>query len=225
MSCGKLVEGPGFASLISLCYFFPIHIWHGVQICNPTFACYTEIDVLCFDLWHILGVLAQNLSSSPGTQGRRIVVQLLSHVWLFATQHGLQHARLPCPSLSFRVCSNSGPLSQWCHPIISYSVAPFSSCPQSFPASGSFPVSQLFASGGQSFRTSASASIFPVSIQGWFTFGLTSLISLLSKGLRSFLHIALCPNLISILLDQNLTRFLKRKFGQVSIWSCFTYYL
>ena len=154
-----------------------------------------------------------------------VVVQLLSRIWLFATQHGLQHPRLPCPSLSFGVCSNSCPLSKWCYPTISYSVAPFSSCPQSFPASGSFPVSWLFASGGQSIRTSASASILLVNIQGWFPLGLTGLISLLSKGLRSFFQIALCPTLISILLGQNLTRFLKRKFGQVSIWSCFTYYL
>ena len=115
--------------LDSFVLVFPTYIWHGFQICNPVFTCYTEIDVLCFDLWHILGILAQNLSSGPGTQERQIVVvQLLSRVWLFATQHGLQHARLPCPSLSFRVCSNSCPLSQWCHPIISFSVSPFSSC-------------------------------------------------------------------------------------------------
>ena len=97
--------------------------------------------------------------------------------------HGLQHARLPCPSLSPRVRSNSCPLSQWCHPTISSSVAPFSSRPQSFPASGSFPVSQLFISGSQSTRASASASVLPVNIQDWFPLGLTSLISLLSKGL------------------------------------------
>ena len=139
--------------------------------------------------------------------------------------HELQHARLPCSSPSSSAYSNSCPLSWWCHPRISSSVVPFSSCPESFPASGSFPVSWLFASGGQSIRTSASASILPVNIQGWFPLGLTVLISLLSKGLRSFFQIALCPTLISILLGQNLIRFLKRKFGQVSIWSCFTYYL
>ena len=77
-----------------------------------------------------------------------VVVQLLSCVQLFGP-HELQHARLPCPSVSPRVCTNSWPLSQCCHPAISSSVAPFSSCLQSFPASGSFPVSQLFASGGQ----------------------------------------------------------------------------
>ena len=96
--------------------------------------------------------------------------------------HGLQHARLPCLSLSPKVCSNSCPLSQQCHPTISSSVIPFS-CPQSFPASGSFPMSQFFASGGQRIGASALASVFPMSIQGRFPLGLTGLISLLSKGL------------------------------------------
>ena len=97
--------------------------------------------------------------------------------------HGLQHARLPCPSLSPRVCSNSCPLSWWCHPTISSSVSPLSSCTQSFPASGSFPVSQYFASGGQSIGVSASASVLPVNIQDWFSLGWTGWISLQSKGL------------------------------------------
>ena len=97
--------------------------------------------------------------------------------------HGLQHARLPWPSRSPRVCSNSCPLSWWYHPTIPSSVFPFSSCPQSFPASGYFPVSQLFASGGQNIGASASASVLPVNIQGWFPLGLTALISLQSKGL------------------------------------------
>ena len=93
----------------------------------------------------------------------------------------LQHTRLPCPSLSRKVCSNSCPLSQWCHPTISSSVTPFSSCLQAFPAPESFPKSQLFASGGQS--TGASVSVLPMNIQGWFPLGLTGLISMLSKGL------------------------------------------
>ena len=97
--------------------------------------------------------------------------------------HGLQHARLPCPSLSPRVCSNSCPLSRWRHPIISSSVLPFSSCPQSFPASRFFPMSQLFVLVGRSIRASASASVLPVNIWGWFPLGLTGLISLQSKGL------------------------------------------
>ena len=83
--------------------------------------------------------------------------------------HGLQHARLPCPP-SPRVRSNSCPLSQWCHPTISSSVAPFFFCLQSFPASGFFPKSQLFASGGQSIGASTSASVLPMNIQGWWIF-------------------------------------------------------
>ena len=103
--------------------------------------------------------------------------------------HGLQHARLPCPSLSPRVFSNSCSLSQWWHPNISSSVAPFS-CPQSFPASGSFPVSQLFAYGGQSIgaSASASASVPPMNIQGSFPLIWTGLISLQFKGLKSLLE-------------------------------------
>ena len=97
--------------------------------------------------------------------------------------HELQHARVPCPSPTPRACSNSCPLSQWCHPTISSSVIPFSFCLQSFPASGSFAVSQLFASGGQRIRASASASVLPMNIQDWFPWGLTGLIFLLSKGL------------------------------------------
>ena len=93
--------------------------------------------------------------------------------------HG--HSRFPCPSRSPGACSNSCPLSQWCHPTVSSSVAPFSSCLQSFPASGSFPMSWLFASGDQSIG--ALASVLTVNIQGWFSLGWTSLISLHSKGL------------------------------------------
>ena len=100
-------------------------------------------------------------------------------LWL----QGLQHTRPPCSSPSPRVCPSSCPLSQWCYLTISSSATLFSSCPQSFPASGSFPVSQLFTSGGQSIGASASASALPVSIQDWFPLGLTGLISLQSKGL------------------------------------------
>ena len=97
--------------------------------------------------------------------------------------HGLQHTRLSCPSPSPGVCSNSCPLSQWCHPTISSSVIPFSSCLQSFPASGSFPMSQLFTSGGQRIGVSVSASVFTMNIRVWFPLGLIGLISLRSKGL------------------------------------------
>ena len=97
--------------------------------------------------------------------------------------HELQHARLPCPSPTPRVHSNSCPLSQWCHPAISSSVVPFSSCPQSLPASESFPVSQLFAWGGQRTGVSALASFLPKKSQGWSPSEWTGWISLQSKGL------------------------------------------
>ena len=97
--------------------------------------------------------------------------------------HGLQHARLPCPSPTPRACSNSCPLSQWCHPTISSTVIPFFSCVQSFPASGLFPMSQFSTSNGQGIGVSASASVLPMKIQDWFSFGLTGWISLQSKGL------------------------------------------
>ena len=97
--------------------------------------------------------------------------------------HGLQHARLPCPSSTPRACSNSHPSSLWCHPTISSSVVPLSSRLQSFPASGSFLMSQFFTSGGQSIGVSASTLVLPMHIQSWFPLGLTGWISLQSKGL------------------------------------------
>ena len=97
--------------------------------------------------------------------------------------HGLQHARLPYPLLSSRDCSHSCPLSQWHQTSILSSVIPFSTCPKSSPASGSFPVSWLFASGGQSIGTSASVSVLAMNIQDWFPLGFTGFIFLLFKGL------------------------------------------
>ena len=97
--------------------------------------------------------------------------------------HELQHARFLCPSLSPWVCLNSYPLSWWCHPIISSSVDLFSSYLQSFPVSGSFLMSRLFTSGGQSIGDSASVSVLPMNIWDWFPLGLPGLISLQSKGL------------------------------------------
>ena len=97
--------------------------------------------------------------------------------------HKLQHARPPCPSPTPEVHSNSCSLSRWCHPAISSSVVPFSSCPQSLPASGSFPMSQLFAWGGQSAGVSASASVLPMNTQDWSSLGWTGWISLQPKGL------------------------------------------
>ena len=102
-----------------------------------------------------------------------------SHSVMFESlqPHGLQHARCPCPSPTPGACSNSCPSSLWCYPTISSSVISFSSCPQSFPASGSFPMSQLFPSRGQNIGVLASVSVPPVNIQGWFPLGWTGWIS------------------------------------------------
>ena len=117
-----------------------------------------------------------------------------------------QHTRPPCWSPTLGVYSNSGPLSQWCHPTISSSVVPFSSHPRSFSASESFQMSQLFASGGQSIGVSASTSVLPVNIQDWFSLGWSGLSSLQSKGLSRVF-----PN----------TTVQKRQFfgTQLSLWS------
>ena len=108
---------------------------------------------------------------------------IVSTLW----PHGLPHARLPCPSPIPRACSDSCPLSRWCYPTTSSSVIPFSSRLQPFPASGSFPVSQFFASGGQRIGASASTSVLPMNIEDWFPLGLSGLISLQSKGLSKVL--------------------------------------
>ena len=121
-------------------------------------------------------VKATPLYAHP-VQFRRSVVS--SSLW----PHEPQHARPPCPSPTPRVHPDSCPLRRWCHPTISSSVVPFSSCPQSFPESGSFQMSQLFASGGQSIGVSASASVLPMNNQDWFPLGWTGWISLQSKGL------------------------------------------
>ena len=113
-----------------------------------------------------------------------VLLLLLFSPWVVTDSlppHGLQHTRLPCPTLTPRAYSNSCPLSWWCHPTISSSVVPFSSHLQSFLASGSFPMSQFFASGGQSIATSASASFLPMNTLDWFLLRLTGLIYLQSK--------------------------------------------
>ena len=136
---------------------------------------------------HILGLKTRERETLPdfpiGSASHHCaVVQLWSCVWLLVTLWtAAQPHGLPCPSLFPWVCSNSCSLSQWCHPTISSSVVPFSFCLQSFPASESFPMSQLFASGGQSIGSSASASVLPMTIQGWFPLGQTGWISLQSK--------------------------------------------
>ena len=111
------------------------------------------------------------------------VSQFSCSVMSDSAPHGLQHARLPCSSPTPRACPNSSPSSWWCHPTISSSLVSFSSCLQSFPASGSFPRNQFFISGGQSIGASVSASVLPINIQDWFPLGLTGWISLQSKGL------------------------------------------
>ena len=130
-------------------------------------------------VFFIYDAISQIIKEPPNLVKSFVVFQLLSYVWLFATP---RTAALQA-SLSFTISQtllNSCALSWWCHPTISSSVAPFSSCPQSFPASGSFPMSWLFASGVQSIE--ASASVLPMIIQDWFLLGLTGLI-LLFKGL------------------------------------------
>ena len=107
--------------------------------------------------------------------------------------HGLQHAKLPCPLPTPRACSNSCPLSQWCHPTISFSAVPFSSCLQFFPTPGSFPMSQFFGSGGQSIGVSASASVLLMNIQDWSPLELTGMSFLLSKRLSRILFSTRVP--------------------------------
>ena len=115
--------------------------------------------------------------------GHSVQFSSVTQSWLTLRPQGLQHARPPCPSPTLRVYSNSCPLSWWCHPTISSSVTRFSSHLQSFPASGSFQISQFFASGAQSIGVSASTSLLLMNIQDWFPLGWTGWISLQSKGL------------------------------------------
>ena len=143
-----------------------------------------EIEHLFIYLIVIIFSLNSNTFSSFFS-GLYSLVQLFSHsvVSNSLRPHGLQHARPPCPSPAPTACSNSCPLSRRCHPTISSSVVSFSSLLQSFPASGSFQMSQFFTSGGQSIGVSASALVLPMNIQDWFPLGLTGWISLQSKGL------------------------------------------
>ena len=137
-------------------------------------------------IWNLLVVHYHILPLYSRLQKQKHNFNSVQFSWVMSDSlwcHGLQHVRLPCPSPTPRVYSNSCPLSWWCHPTISSSVTPFSSCLQSFSASGYFPMSQFFTSGGQSIGVSALASVLPMNIQDWFPLGLTGLISLLSKGL------------------------------------------
>ena len=137
----------------------------------------SDLCLLCFLHWQVVSLpLVPPFSS---VQFSRTIMS--NSLW----PHELQHTRPPHPSPTPGVHSDLRPSSQWCHPTISSFVLPFSSCLQFFPASESFPVSQLFASGSQRIRASASASVLPVIIEGWLPLGLTGLISLLSKGLST----------------------------------------
>ena len=140
-----------------------------------------EVFFLTLSLWtnreiHISGKVFLNFNSFSSQFSHSVMSDSLR-------PHGLQHARLPCPSPIPGACSNSCPSSWRYHPTISSSVIPFSSCLQSFSASGSFPMSQFFASGGQSIGVLASTSVLPMNIEDWFPLGLTGWISLQSKGL------------------------------------------
>ena len=126
--------------------------------------------------WTLADIICLQSPFSSGQFSHSVVYNSLQ-------PRGLKHARPPCPSPTPGACPNSCPSSRWCHPTILFSVIPFSSCFQSFPASGSFPMSQFFTSGGQSIGASASASVLPMNVQDWFPLGLMGWISLQSKGL------------------------------------------
>ena len=158
-------------SLLLLHHYYPFvnseFSTHGVGICYSYYR-----NMLCWCFWDtVLFFPSSSVQFSP------------SFVSDSLRPHELQHARSPCPSPTPVVYSNKCPLSRWCNPTISSFVIPFSSCPQSLPASGPFPRSQLFAWGGQSLGISALVSVLPMNIQGWFPLGWTGWISLQSKRL------------------------------------------
>ena len=162
----------------------PLDLPQGCQ-----YAVYDPYTLLCYisKLYTCL-LLTMRARSWPGAFVNLYswaVSYMFSSVQLFSCVrfYGLHYTGLPCPSPTPGAYSNSCPSSQWCHLTISSSVIPFSSCLQSFPASGSFPMNQFFASGGHSIGASASASVLPMNIQDWFPLGWTGWISLQSKGL------------------------------------------
>ena len=140
-----------------------------------------SLEMVHLILWTLSWSSLRSFTTSPVQFSRLNVSD-------FLRPHGLQHARLPWSSPTPTDCSNWCPLNRSCHPTISSSVIPFFSCLPSFPVSGSFSMSQFFVSGGQSIAVSTSASVLLMNIQDWFPWGLTSLISLYSKGLSSLLH-------------------------------------
>ena len=142
--------------------------------------------ILCHHLLLLCSILPSLMSQQTYSISLQFSSVQFSHSVMSDSlqPHEPQHAMPPCPSPTPRAYSSSCSLSGWCHPTISYCVVPFSSCPQSFPALGSFQMSQLFASGGQSIGVSPSTSVFPVNTQDWSPLGWTGCIFLLSKGLK-----------------------------------------
>ena len=158
--------------ICTLCFslFLTLHCTPHYSLPGLLFGCYLVSD----SLW-----VHGSVDSLPGSVQINSVARLCPTL---CNPNGLQHPRLPCPSPTPRACSNSCPSSQWYHLTISSSVIPFSSRLQSFPASGSFPMSRFFTAGGQSIGVLALASVLPVNIQDWFPSGWTGRISLLPKG-------------------------------------------
>ena len=191
---------------ISRCWFAPrILSW------------YNEVPLNTEQRWYFSSVsylLHQN-KLTPQTNSQRCAMNCISYIC--ATYCSVTKLCLTlCDSMNFSTpgfpvlhyrCSNSCSLSWWCHPTISFSVSPFSSCPQSFSASGSFPMSRLFSSSGRSTGASASASVLPMNIQSWFPLGLTDLISLLSLGLSKVFSSTPLPKSISWTLISNVLVF------------------
>ena len=154
------------------CYRYNPYLWYWkLSLCAPMLNWHSKKEIWV-EWKRIVSLFSWAKGDTEGSVQFRSVAQWCPTLW----SHGLQHARFPCPWWTPRACSNSCPLSGWCHPIISSSVVPFSSFLWSFPASGSFPVRLLFTSGGQSIGVSASASVLPMNIQDWFPLGLTDLI-------------------------------------------------
>ena len=160
-----------------------LHLWFKTQASwKSSKSIWTSVSISSSWFWFFLCTYFLRISFSMKTSVQFSLVQSLSCVRLFATPWP-QHPRPPCLSPTPGVHPNPCPLSQWCHPAISSSVVPFSSCLQSFPASGSFPVSQLFTSVGQSIGVSASTSVLPMNTQDWSLLGWTGWLSLQSRGL------------------------------------------
>ena len=174
------------------CYIFHALSSTFIFFYHVSFLIFLSFIILCInldDLFLLIFTLVFLICCQTSAKILNPVIYLLSVQFSSVASdslwtHRLKHARPPCPSPTPRVYSNSHPQSRWCHPTISSSVVPFSSCPQSLPASGSFQISQLFASGGQTIGISASPSVLSMNIQDWFPLEWTGWISLLSKGLK-----------------------------------------